>query len=130
MNDLYFGLPPPTSKENNTEIVTQSRSEFEETYTRKNSGSSTWSVLINSLTKQNNINEGINEPIAHNSDTETKPTDVEYNPITPNVYTVHQKVVEPLATDQTLQIRDAEVKFEIGRKLLKKMGWIEGQGLG
>ncbi|KAJ1605420.1 G-patch domain-containing protein [Cryptosporidium canis] len=129
MNDLYFGLPPPASKENNTEIATLSRSEFEETSTRKNSGSSSWSVLINSLTKQNNINERINELIVHNSDRETKPTDVEYNPITPNVYTVHQKV-EPLATDQTLQIRDAEVKFEIGRKLLKKMGWIEGQGLG
>lgn len=130
MNDLYFGLPPPISKKKDLDIEISSCPDLEAISRGENSDTSTWNTLINSLIEQNNVNRKRKELGVQSCDKKDDLSDIEYNPMSPNVYIVHQVDLELSTTDQDIPTNETETNFEIGRKLLKNMGWKEGEGLG
>ncbi|KAH8584672.1 G-patch domain containing [Cryptosporidium sp. chipmunk genotype I] len=128
MDDLYFGLPPPVSKRNNPETQVSLNSGIETISTNKES--CTWNVFINSLTKHKNINLDREGRDIKCSNEVGSLSDLEYNPKSPNAYTKHQVKYEFTFVENKIQAERKENKLEIGKKLLEKMGWRQGEGLG
>lgn len=130
MNDLYFGLPPPVSRKKGLDIETSLCPGFEAISPRNKSDTSTWNTLIDSLIEPDNIDCEKEEFSAQNCDKNDDLSDTEYNPMSPNIYITRQVELELPTIDQNISINETETNFEIGKKLLKKMGWREGEGLG
>ncbi|CUV04127.1 unnamed protein product [Cryptosporidium hominis] len=127
MDDLYFGLPPPVSKRSNPDTETSSSSGVEAISAIKKSN--TWNIFIDSSINRNIVCEMEGQDIRCGNKSGNL-LDLEYDPISPNTYTIHQNKSESPPAENKISVEKTEIKFEIGQKLLEKMGWKQGEGLG
>ncbi|OII74627.1 G-patch domain-containing protein [Cryptosporidium ubiquitum] len=128
MDDLYFGLPPPALKKNNLDTESAANFGFETISAIKEPD--TWNVFIDSLIKCNNINYDKKDLDVQFIDKNDGLSDLEYNPASPNVYITHWPEEKSPLTEKNVPTQETEINFEIGKKLLEKMGWRQGEGLG
>ncbi|KAK6587853.1 G-patch domain containing [Cryptosporidium xiaoi] len=134
MPNLYDGLPPPILKcqNSNEGLSSDSNSTSNSSKTSDNVFSS-WGSLV----------ENYVEPVVDHYDrnntgkTEIKIhiepincLEINYDPRSPNIY----KVEKPRKVPETSLLKTEEIKtgdtLVVGRKLLEKMGWKQGEGLG
>ncbi|EAK88412.1 G-patch domain containing protein [Cryptosporidium parvum Iowa II] len=127
MDDLYFGLPPPVSKRSNPDTETSSSSGIDEISAIKKSN--TWNIFIDSSINHNIVCEMEGQDIRCGNKSGNL-LDLEYDPKSPNTYTIHQNKSESPPAENKISVEKTEIKFEIGQKLLEKMGWKQGEGLG
>lgn len=127
MDDLYFGLPPPVSKRSNPDTETSSSSGIDEISAIKKSN--TWNIFIDSSINHNIVCEMEGQNIRCGNKSGNL-LDLEYDPTSPNTYTIHQNKSESPPAENKISVEKTAIKFEIGQKLLEKMGWKQGEGLG
>ncbi|KAH8739574.1 G-patch domain containing protein [Cryptosporidium ryanae] len=134
MSNLYDGLPPPISKSKSSKEGTNSDSNSILSSSKANDQIFiSWGNLVENYVEPSieyDIQNTNNKDEAKTSNQYVKSLERNYDPKSPNIYLSEKHKKDPdisLLENEGIKKDDILV---VGRKLLEKMGWRQGEGLG
>ena len=133
MSNLYDGLPPPVSNCQGSNEGPSSSFTSEKFLKTNDKVFLSWENLVENHVKQticDNIKSCSELTEVDITSEFTKNMETDYDPKLPNIYVAERpkKLYEKPSTK--VEERKKEDTLVIGRKLLEKMGWKQGEGLG